>query len=255
MKNHIIELKWTLFYSILSLFTTILCIWLHKEWYWIWFITHLHLDNYTIIVTNMIEGLVCYLRMSIYIGIYMGFISYSILLLLYIKSGQYKYERIEMNRFYLLFISLNIFILPLLLGFISHFLWDSFNNIQSSILVMGKMSELLDTIRNIYLLVWVLFIFYLSLKWKWVQKTYIRYRISILFIIYTIIGLISPPDLIFTLIIFIPIFTLLETGVFINIKTLRHNEGSRKGNELPPDPAEPPREAGGIASGRAPSGA
>jgi hypothetical protein len=58
------------------------------------------------------------------------------------------------------------------------------------------------------------------------------------------------------LIIFIPIFTLLETGVFINIKTLRHNEGSRKGNELPPDPGRAPSGGipTGIASGRAGGG-
>ncbi len=166
----------------------------------------------------MLEGLICYLRMSIYIAIYLGFISYSLLILIYFRGGQYKHEINKVYHFYSLFIIWNIWVIPLLFGLLSNTLWDSLNEVNSNILVMGKMSELLDTIRNVYILIWILFILYCSLEFKKIRELYIQFRKSILLIIYIIIGMISPPDIVFTLIVFIPIIILLEIGIFRNIE-------------------------------------
>lgn len=69
---------------------------------------------------------------------------------------------------------------------------------KNSLLIMGKMSELLNSVILIFSLFSILIFIILLLKKEIIRESYIRNRGKILVLIYITVGMISPPDLILT---------------------------------------------------------
>lgn len=209
MNNHLNELKYTIFYIILSWFITSLVIFIYKEWFWYWLLYELNWLGYPVIVTNMLEGVLTYIKMSIYLGFYISSISSLLLWKVFIGSGQYNYESKRWWYYIIWIVIINILIVPIVSNLFSNMLlgWDT------NLFMLGKMSELLNTSINIWLFMQLLWIVPIILNNSWIRKIYINNRKIIWLVLYILISSITPPDLYITMCIIGPMFLLIELRI------------------------------------------
>lgn len=202
-------LKWHMIYILISVVLTVLTIWLNKEEFWS-ILIHFVDWNGKIVVTNILESLVTYIKMSIMWGLLLSLSTSGIwLLILFIKPGYYNYEwkktiwsysccnNLQLNLFII-----NLLIYPFISRILFHWLTDS-NKIE----LLGKISELHTNMWQ----VWSVVVIGWSCMWIMnitkIRQVYLKNRKTIWLLWYLLIGFVTPPDIVVVLIILV--FTIM----------------------------------------------
>lgn len=214
MKNQLIELKYSIIYCILSTFISILIVFLNKEYYWLLIINKLNINLTYTIVTNYIELFITYLKFSILIGMVFSINSWILIMIMFFSKGLYRKEFNTIVNWLSLILIVNILIYPYIFKTLTYYLLNPLNIYMN---YLGKFSEILKNIENIWWISQLIWLIPLILKFNIIKKYYIANRNWMILIIYICISIISPPDVILTSIIVGTIFLILEILIFIYI--------------------------------------
>lgn len=229
MKNHLNEIKWSFIYYFLSFSLTFIIIWINKEQFLFIILNHINWNKHPIIVTNHFEILITYLKMSFMLTLLITVLSsLIILILLFIKPGLYHKEwlflRNQILKLELLLIVIHLLLIPFICNYFREidssnitFQTDYSENGQNlyennpTIQFLGKMSELLINLNQIWILVMICSFLIIMMKINIIRKFYIKNRKWIWLIWYLMISLITPPDITLTILIITPIIILWES--------------------------------------------
>lgn len=214
MKNEIIGIKNTILYCALSFIITSMSIFINKESFWWGIIQVTQWDNYNFMVTNFLEGIMAYIKMSLYLGFITSLISSIILLWEFFISATYKKELNKINMWLMIIAITNFIMFPLVCIYLSKFLLLN----AYLFIFMGKFSELLDNLINMWWISQLLWVVPLCLSIDTVRAKYIKNRNVSIIILYSIVSIISPPDVIISITLVGMFIIVLETIVLIKIK-------------------------------------
>ena len=220
---HIKELKYRVFYVILSMFSTSIIAYHYKEAI-IYFLAQPLLiscsskNDINFVYTNMTEAFITYIKVSIYTGIFVCIPLIILNIYRYILPGLLRKEKeklIYVLKLWILAFILGqiwyyVYLSPLLFKFFIGFMYDEYINLN----LIVKLDEFLNFISIIFISNSICFSIPAILL---ISETYQKYSIYLasyrhyfIFIILIFSGIITPPDVISQITFGLPLIVLLE---------------------------------------------
>lgn len=212
----------TIKYILLSILCTMLVVWEKKQWYWSLLIEVVGLSDKTIIVTHLLEELYTYLTMTVYIGLLIGSISISLLIIQYVRKGLYVYEEKRLIRRIIGIGVVNIIIIGWIESKVMNMLIAT-----TDMALLAKMSEALGLIIKIQMmgqLIWVIPV--IMSRSEEMRRRYRENRGQWALLVGVIVGLVTPPDLIITTITtgwVVGIVEMTEIASLVGARSLQPN--------------------------------
>ena len=225
---HIKELKYSIYYSIISYILTFLSIYAHIEIvisFWISSTKERNMIN--IIFTNLSEAFIIYIKFALLFGLIISIPFISIIIYLYIRSGLYKFEDRIIKRFYKIYMIIlpcMVFILlPNIIDYVIEYFSSYQNNrsIYYEITFIQNFRDYFEWISNIiiisiiitfcplvYILIWI------PIKNRKTKIVTLKSREYIYLFILIIIAIITPPDILSLICIYIPSIISYEIIIY-----------------------------------------
>lgn len=197
----------TILYMGSRLLLTMLSIWEHKEWYWVWWAERLGIVKVKFITTGIFEEIYAYLSLSLLLGFIIGLIRCTGLILQYCVTATYKSEFYRLLRLSILIIILNFWVIPIIgSGLVKLFLTNSL------VPKYADISKFYWVLQGISQLIWIRF----YILWQTsFSKVYIRSRGFWLLSVGIGIGFITPPDVFITFSLICLVFIICEGIVLL----------------------------------------
>lgn len=210
MNKHINELKYTLFYIFLSWFLSVLIVFIYRDWFIFKVLLFINWSDIPLIITNMFESFSTLINMSFWLGSLFSLLSLLLLILSFISRGLYFYEFLRFLKLGTFFFFSFFFFLPKLSSFFKSFLFDP------NFFLLGKLSEIWCSVWVLIVItgfVWIVGVVFWTNSF--IINGYIKNRGICLLVLYVLISILSPPDLILTFLINFSVFLYFEILVFI----------------------------------------
>nr|AEP41247.1 SecY [Phytophthora cf. meadii 1 FM-2011] len=236
LQLHLFELKYNFFILLITFFYLFIISYYFSDQLIYLLVNNLLNQNMLqyFIFTNITEILITNIFIAIFITTFLT-IQLSILLIwFFLIKGLYKFENLIFLKFYILFIIFNLFIINFIFTNIIPHIWNFLLNLNFSNLYLltvyfePKINNYFDFIFFSFIYIFIIFIYFFFLFFLIFNnifkiKTIINLRKFFYFKIILLSALITPPDILNFLLIYIIFIFIFEIFIYFSIYLNKYN--------------------------------